>query len=371
MPQRVLFAAGGTMGHIAPALAVAEELQREDQSILVSLVGSAKGIESRIESKYHWDFIPKVPLPRGISVSALSFPFRLSYAILKSIPLVGRSNLVLGFGGYISTPIYFAAKLLRKPIMIHEANALPGFANRLGRRWAREVFVNFATLGRSWNAQVVGIPLRDEIVDLAHRSGRDAAPSLSKRERSRPKILVMGGSLGSAKINEVIWNSLEQLLQKYEIRHLVGYGKLPEKYRAHLEQGARNRRVDSYRVEEFSSNMASAYEEADLVIARAGAVTCAEIRELRKRAILVPLGHGNGEQNFNAEEIVNLGLGISVSDQDFTSSWLLGHIDQAVAIDLESLNNPLQQPLLRAATIMAAAIKKELARSSHSKAEHQ
>lgn len=346
MPETILFAAGGTMGHIGPAISVAESLQERNQNLRIEFVGTKSGLEQKLASQFHWNFIAKAPLPRAISPASLKFPFKFLLALVQSIPLVRRSKVVVGFGGYVATPIYLAAKFMRRPIVIHEANAVAGFANRLGRRWARATFVNFASLGSSWKAETIGIPLKTEITNLALKVQKSPVPDRSKDLQQdgigSRRILVLGGSTGSAKINQVIWDSLGALRDRYRIFHSVGGGNL---------SGAPTG-DESYRAQEFIEEMASAYEQADLVIARAGAVTCAEIRELGKRAILVPLGHGNGEQMLNARDLVESANAVAVADSDFTVRWLLDNIERAFALspDLPT------RPLLQAREIMASRI---------------
>ena len=351
MAGRVLFAAGGTMGHIGPAISVAELLLERNPALDIEFVGTKSGLERTLVSKFRWRYIAKAPLPRAVSISSLIFPFKFALALLQSLPLVRKSQVVVGFGGYVATPIYIAAKIWGRPIIIHEANALAGFANRLGRRWAKSVFVNFDSLGASWNAETIGIPLRKGIIELASRSHQSSRSDTNLVGKNR-RILVLGGSTGSASINRAVWNSLGALVDRYTIRHSMGNGN----------QGITLPQDPNYRAEEFIEEMASAYEEADLVIARAGAVTCAEIRELGKRAILIPLGHGNGEQTLNARELVESGNAIAVSDGAFSGEWLQENLEKALSL---SPTLP-SRPLLDASEIMATRIEKILRESSRS-----
>ena len=341
MVGKILFAAGGTMGHVGPAIAVADLLSQRNPDTEIQFVGTRGGIEQRLNTAFRWRFIAKAPLPRSLSLPSLLFPFTFSFALFQSLRLVRQFEVVVGFGGYVATPIYIAAKLLGRPIVIHEANALAGFANRLGRKWAKSTFVNFDSLGLAWQVETIGIPLRKEIVELALRYRQSTSGDKASRP-GRNRILVLGGSRGSASINQVIWDSLDFLKEKYMIRQSVGVGNL----------GKGSSSETSYRAEEFIDDMAAAYDEAEIVIARAGAVTCAEIRELGKRAILIPLGHGNGEQRLNAAELVECGNALAVSDREFTSQWLIDHLDQVSELEPKLPS----RPLLQADEIMAAQI---------------
>jgi UDP-N-acetylglucosamine--N-acetylmuramyl-(pentapeptide) pyrophosphoryl-undecaprenol N-acetylglucosamine transferase len=159
----------------------------------------------------------------------------------------------------------------------------------------------------------------------------------------------MGGSQGSAAINQVIWSVVEILPPNVKILHAVG-GRNLEEVPTHLLS---DRYRGRYQVTGYIEDVARAYEEADLVIARAGAVTCAEIRALSKRSILVPLGHGNGEQAENARQLVREGFAIAVSDDQFSSSWLMENLERAF-----QLNPPLGlDPRLDATASMVEAIR--------------
>lgn len=337
--KRVLFAAGGTMGHIGPAIAVAEAVKAIAPDSIITFVGS----KSEVERTLHLDFphhkIIKVPLPRKIGFETLIFPFKFTVAVLQSLPLVRQADVVVGFGGYVATPVYLASRLLGRRVILHEANALPGFANRLGRAIGAECFANFEEVGKAWSCQVIGMPLRSAIIEVAKQSHLGTSHGR--------KVVVMGGSQGSTRINKVIWDSLPHLDPSLEILHAVGPKNLNDL------KGVTSR--SGYQAVAFIDDVAKAYKDADLVIARAGAVTCAEIVALRKRAILVPLGHGNGEQTINARSLVEKGLAISVGESEFNREWLTANIDRAFALR-PTVN---AAPLLEATEIMARSILSE------------
>ena len=346
---RYLFAAGGSWGHIGPALAVADQLRRVDSQAQIIFVGSKSKLESAISIPYPVKKILKAPLPRSFSLNSLLFPFKLMIALIQSIFLADGAKAVIGFGGYVSTPIYLAAKLLKKPLFIHEANALPGFANRLGRRFATKTFTNFEGLANQWGAAFIGIPLSDPISELAQqlRSGAHVGGSDQSGVRSDRKILVLGGSQGSARINNTLWDFLSTAPADISILHAVGAGNL-DLINQRLGPFDRSR----YQGVTFIEDMANAYQRADLVISRAGAVTCAEIRELGKRAIIVPLPHGNGEQQINAEAVEKSGQVIVVKDEDFTPGWLAANLENAFILR----DNLPERAMLDASRIMANEI---------------
>jgi UDP-N-acetylglucosamine--N-acetylmuramyl-(pentapeptide) pyrophosphoryl-undecaprenol N-acetylglucosamine transferase len=341
--KRVLFAAGGTMGHLGPAIAVATALTKAAPATEVSFIGTRSDFEFPIEIPYPRHRIIKVPLPRKFDLSVLLFPLRFLIAVVQSIRWVMRVDVVIGFGGYVATPVYVSAWLLRRRIILHEANALPGFANKVGRALGGECFANFEQVGRSWGCAVVGMPLRQEIIDYAkelhQRVGDQSTTTSSARE-----VLVMGGSQGSKRINEALWNALPHLGRDLRFRHAVGTGNLDR-----LPVTAER---EGYEPIAFIDAMAEAYQSADLVIARAGAVTCAELIALGKRAILVPLGHGNGEQSFNAQALVESGNAISIADSTFDAEWLIANLPRALSLQPKLP----RQPRLDAVEAIVSAI---------------
>ena len=323
--RRVLFAAGGTMGHIGPALAVATSLRTKDPKAEITFVGTRAGLESGMDLGFPLVRIIKVPLPRRFGLDLALFPFRFLIALLQSLVIISRIDTIVGFGGYVSTPLYLAGWLRRRRLIVHEANALPGFANRVGKALGAETYANFENVARMWECEAIGIPLREEVIELAR----------AKQSEKPGEILIMGGSQGSARINEVIWSALERLPSNIVIVHAVGERNLVD-VPAHLLHGADPR----YRAVGYIDGIAAAYGRAQLVIARAGAVTCAELRALRKRSILIPLGHGNGEQAENAQELVREGIAIAVADRDFTADWLIENLQRAFALESVASTDP-------------------------------
>ena len=168
MKTTVVFAGGGTAGHVEPALAVADWLRKARPDWQLSFVGTKSGLENQLVPSAGFELIniPKVLMPRQFTPSVLIWPFKLIYATWKSFNICRSASLVIGFGGYACPPIYLAAAILRKPIFIHEANAIPGWANRLGALFAKEIFIAFSRagnkIGRWRNAKLTGMPIRSE-----------------------------------------------------------------------------------------------------------------------------------------------------------------------------------------------------------------
>lgn len=322
----VVLAGGGTAGHVNPLLAVAHELVRRHPSITLSVLGTEEGIETELvpAAGYQLRFLPRVPLPRRPSGDWFSLPQRLQSAVSAAADVMTETaaDVVVGFGGYVSTPAYLAARRLGIPVVIHEQNARPGLANRLGARWAASTAVTFEKTGLP-NAVVTGLPLRQEIADLvAQRSGEthgsDARLDAMRKleiDPDLPTLVVTGGSLGAQRINDAIVACAAALTEHSQVLHLTGRGKsdCAEAAVAALPEAMRGR----YHVREYLPEMQWAYSVADLVVCRAGAGTVCELAALGLPAVYVPLPIGNGEQARNAQGIIAAGGGVLVEDRDF------------------------------------------------------
>jgi UDP-N-acetylglucosamine--N-acetylmuramyl-(pentapeptide) pyrophosphoryl-undecaprenol N-acetylglucosamine transferase len=329
MEHRVIFAGGGTAGHIEPALAVGEALLVRDSRISCEFIGVKDGLESLLIPKrgYRIHYIPKAAFPRKISPRAILFPFLLVRAILKARSIIKGADLVIGFGGYVSTPAYLAASSLKVPILIHEANAKPGLANQIGRHLASVTAVNFKEVARQWPGSVLtGMPIRQSLNNLVELENKRSFRQLNCQswgfDANRPVVAVFGGSLGSTHINAVIAEFLEKYHEKYQqvqIIHALGINNdLPKASSNYLPQP-------------YFHDMASIYGSADLLITRSGAVTCSELASLGKYSILIPLPHGNGEQFDNAAALVAQGSALMVSNDDFSAEWLEKNLATALS----------------------------------------
>ena len=342
---RVLLAGGGTAGHVNPLLATAAALRdpalggREGAGILV--LGTAEGLEAGLvpEAGFDMAVVPRVPMPRRPTGDLFMLPRRLSRAVGaagEAIEAVG-AQVVVGFGGYVSTPAYLAARRAGVPVVIHEQNARPGLANRLGASWAQAVALTFASTrlkASKGRTEVTGLPLRPAIADLVtqrstaegtHRARVDGAQALGL-DPDMPTLLVTGGSLGAQHLNEVLSESLDSLPAGLQVLHLTGKDKdVP--VRAALEAavaaGAPEDLTERYHVLDYLTTMEQAYACADGVLCRSGAGTVAEITALGLPALYVPLPIGNGEQRLNAADVLASGGGRMVLDADLKPSDIL------------------------------------------------
>lgn len=310
-----LLAGGGTAGHVNPLLATADELRRREPDASIIVVGTAEGLEARLVPLRGYELvtIPRLPFPRRPNGAAVKFLPRLLGVIaqLRSL-IVDRSvDVVVGFGGYAAAPAYLAARRAGVPLVIHEANARPGLANRLGARFTPYVGVVFAGTPLP-HATLTGLPLRREIAELDTTAvSREARESFGL-VGDAPVLLVTGGSLGAQRLNHTIRDAFGAVLDAgWQILHI--WGDKPDL----VDPGA-----DGYVVVRYSDRMDLAFAAADLVVARAGAATVSELAVLGLPSVLVPYPVGNGEQKVNAHDLVEAGAAILVDDARFTPRFV-------------------------------------------------
>ncbi|XBH22559.1 undecaprenyldiphospho-muramoylpentapeptide beta-N-acetylglucosaminyltransferase [Jonesiaceae bacterium BS-20] len=335
MSKSILLAGGGTAGHVNPLLAVADQIRATYPDAVIRVLGTKEGLESDLVPArgFDLDLVPRVPMPRKPSPAWFTLPKNLNAAVraARETMVTYETDVVIGFGGYVSTPAYLAARKLGVPVVIQEQNARPGLANRLGARWASAISTTFAQTALK-GAQVTGLPLRHEIADLADRltTDRAAVRSTAAQELgldpARPILVVTGGSLGALSLNTAVSRAAGQLLaQGMQILHLTGRGKSGPVLAAISDIDPTLR--PDYHVLEYLAQMDLAYAVADLVVCRSGAGTVCELAALGVPAIFVPLPIGNGEQRLNAMDMVNAGGALLVADQDLTAQWLVDTVN--------------------------------------------
>ncbi|WP_307844157.1 undecaprenyldiphospho-muramoylpentapeptide beta-N-acetylglucosaminyltransferase [Sanguibacter suaedae] len=334
MVESVLLAGGGTAGHVNPLLAVADELERRNPGVRMVVLGTREGLESDLVPArgLRLAVVPRVPMPRRPTLDWFRLPGRLRAAVRAAGAAIDEidAQVVVGFGGYVSTPAYLAARRRGVPVVVQEQNARPGLANRLGARWARSVALTFPAAAFP-DAQVTGLPLRTEIAGLLTERADDADGSRRKAaaelglDPDAPVVLVTGGSLGAKRINDTVASCAEELTRDgVQVLHLTGRGKADDVRSAvaglPADQAAR------YHVLEYLADMHHAYAVADLVVCRSGAGTVCELAALGLPAVFVPLPIGNGEQRLNAAAFVEAGGGLLVADDDFTAGWVRSEV---------------------------------------------
>ena len=314
----VLLAGGGSAGHVSPLLALADCLRRSDPDVRITALGTETGLEQRLVPArgYPLRTIPKVAFPRRPSTDLARLPASLRRAVLAAGAAIDAAGaeVVVGFGGYVSTPAYLAARRRGIPIVVHEQNARPGMANRLGARMTPYVATTFASTVLP-HATVVGMPLRHEIARLDRSAARDEALAHFGLSDTRPTLLVTGGSLGAQRLNATFAERVGVLRAAgVQVLHVSGLGK-------EFDPGPQPSGAP-YVVVPYADRMDLAYAAADLVVARAGANTVCELTAVGLPAVYVPLPIGNGEQRVNAADVVAAGGGVLVDDGDVTPAWV-------------------------------------------------
>lgn len=328
-PLSVLLAGGGTAGHVSPLLAMADAIKAARPDARITVVGTADGLETRLVPAAGYDLrlIDRVPLPRRPDLDALRFPVRYRRAVRASARIIAEveADVVVGVGGYVCTPVYRAAAKAGVPVVVHEANARAGLANRVGSKRAAVVAAAFDGTGLP-GARRVGMPMRGPVARLDRAAQRDAARAELGLDPQAPTLLVTGGSLGALSLNRAVVGALPVLAERgIQVLHVTGHGK------AVTGPDGQPMEAPGYHQVEYVDGMASAYAAADLVLCRAGAGTVCEVAAVGLPSVLVPLPIGNGEQRLNAAGLVAAGGALTVADADLDAHWLAERVAPLLA----------------------------------------
>src|ERR1700742_1024036 len=335
--MRVVLAGGGSAGHIEPALAVADALRQADPGAMIICLGTERGLETRLVPMrgYELAMIPAVPLPRSVTPRLLAVPGKLAGAVSAAAGGLDRmkADVVVGFGGYVSTPGYLAARRRHVPIVVHEANPRPGLANKLGARLTENVFTGHPATQLA-HATHLGIPIRREIAELDRLGLGDKARAHFGLRPDLPVLLVTGGSQGARSLNDALYGALDLLRSSgVQVLHVTGPRNEAEAPPAgSAAPGA------PYVAVPYVDRMDLAYAAADFALCRAGAMTCAELTAVGLPAAYVPLPIGNGEQRLNALPIVARGGGLLVDDAELTADWIKSVL-LPVLLDIDRVAN--------------------------------
>lgn len=333
MTKKIVLAGGGTAGHVNPLLSTALELRSRGYDVVA--LGTSRGLETTLVPAAGVELvtIERVPLPRKPSLQFFSLPGRMKRAIAQCRSALSGADALVGFGGYVSTPAYLAARKMSLPIIIHEQNARPGLANQVGARWASAMGLTFPSTplkAKHGVTVVTGLPLRPAIQALAaartteegRESARRTAASKLGVDPDMQTLLITGGSLGALNVNRAMVKVAAELPQGVQVVHLTGKGKDQEVRDAVKAAGV----ADRWHVIDYLSTMEDALAVADLVVCRSGAGTVAEMTALGLPCVYVPLPIGNGEQKLNAADHVAQGGALLVADHDLTSDYVRGTI---------------------------------------------
>lgn len=323
----VLIMAGGTGGHVFPALALARLLRERQQDVV--WLGTRRGLEARVvpADGFPIEWLSVGGLRGKGFITLLAAPYQLFRALWQALAIMRkhRPAVVVGLGGFVTGPGGVAAWLCRRPLVIHEQNAIAGFTNRCLARLAKEVLTAFpGAFGPGVAVREIGNPVRSDIAALPSPTERFAT-------RTGPiRLLVVGGSLGAARLNSAVPQALAELARRgmaaFDVRHQSGEKQLDAARAAYNAAGV------NARVNPFIEDMAEAYAWADLVVCRSGALTVSELAAAGVGAVLVPYPHAvDDHQTHNAEVLVRAGAAVRIGDAELTPQRLADELQHRAA----------------------------------------
>lgn len=336
---RILLTGGGTGGHIIPALATAHALRRLRPDVEVEFAGTAERMEARLVPADGWPFheIEARPLRRELTAANLAVPAVVVRAALRLRRLIDERGVVAAcvFGGYTSGPLAVGARLAGIPLVLHEQNAVPGLANRIAARWARTVAVSVPGVSEAFphpdRVVFTGNPVRDDLADADLDALRGRAAEAFGLDPERRTLLVFGGSLGAARINDAVLGAGPRLdaPEGVQILHAAGARDAARVARAWEEMGRDGLPVHCV---PFLDRMDLAYALADVVVCRSGASTIAELTACGIPSVLVPYPHAAAdEQTANARALTEAGAGLLLPDAELDADRLLAAVGPILA----------------------------------------
>jgi UDP-N-acetylglucosamine--N-acetylmuramyl-(pentapeptide) pyrophosphoryl-undecaprenol N-acetylglucosamine transferase len=338
-----VIAGGGTAGHVFPALATAESLVH-GHGANVSFIGTAAGLEAGLVERHGFAFNPvgAIPLQRKVSIDTFRLPFAFARAVKECRPLVAKADVVLGMGGYVSGPAVSAAIKERVPVVLHEQNAIPGLANKVYARRAKVVALSFEEAGRrlarSAKKAVTGNPVRSSVATIrTHRNElRSEALEVLGLDSNRRTVVVFGGSQGAVHVNQVAVEACRVLSGRADTQVLILAGRKNGQTVAQALDALGTGEPGGLKVSSmaFLDRMELAYAVADLVIARAGATSIAEITAAGLACILIPYPHATaGHQDANAKVLEHAGAAVIVGDAGLSAIGLAGLVSELLDDD--------------------------------------
>lgn len=341
MTTRILFAGGGTAGHVFPAVAVARAMVELDPTIEPVFAGTADRLEDKLvpAAGFRIHHVAALPLPRRLSPGLLKVPGGLRAAVRRCESIIREEGAVgaVTFGGYVSFPVSRAAHRLDLPLVIHEQNAVPGLANRFAGRWASRIAVTFPgsadRFGHPDRVVVTGNPVRDEMLSLDVDARRAEARASFGLDPDTPTLLVFGGSQGARSLNRAIvrahglWSEPGQL----QVLHAAGASQHGEAAAA-WEKARGEHDGPRVRCVDFIEDMGAAYAAADIVVCRAGATSIAELTALGRPSVLVPYPHATRDhQMHNARALAQVGGAQVIDDGELTGRRLVDAVEPWIA----------------------------------------
>jgi len=321
--KRIVLTGGGTAGHVTPNLAIIPELK--SKGLEVHYIGQIDGIEKKLVKGVvdYYHHISAGKLRRYFDFKNFTDVFKIVLGVIKSIYLLLkiRPKLVFSKGGFVSCPVVWASWLLRIPVIIHESDLTPGLTNRLSAPFAKKICYSFPETIKYINSSKAvhtGIPVRSAIQNGNATLGREICDFKS----DKPVLLIVGGSLGSKVINDLIRGNIDTLTNQFSICHICGQNG--------LDTSLMNR-VDYRQFEYVDQELPDFFAMADLVISRAGATILFELLAVKKPSLLIPLSKkaSRGDQILNAKSFAKQGLAIVVEEENLAEIFIIDKIQEA------------------------------------------
>lgn len=320
--KKIILTGGGTAGHVTPNIALLPSLKKAGYDI--SYIGSYEGIEKKLieEQNIPYYGISSGKLRRYLDIKNFTDPFRVlkGFSEAKKLMKQIQPDILFSKGGFVSVPVVFAAKHYKIPVIIHESDMTPGLANKLSLPMATKICCNFpetVKLLPEGKAVLTGSPIRAEL----HKGTRNIGLKFAGLSTGKPVILVIGGSQGSAAINQAVRAILSQILTKYQVIHICG--------KDNLDNSLKNR-AGYAQFEYVKNELKDVFAAADLIISRAGANAICEILSLRKPNILIPLSKAasRGDQILNADSYQKQGFSKVIEEENLTGKILWDSIEE-------------------------------------------
>lgn len=320
--KKIILTGGGTAGHVTPNIALLPSLKKAGYDI--SYIGSYEGIEKKLieEQNIPYYGISSGKLRRYLDIKNFTDPFRVlkGFSEAKKLMKQIQPDILFSKGGFVSVPVVFAAKHYKIPVIIHESDMTPGLANKLSLPMAAKICCNFPEtikLLPEGKAVLTGSPIRAEL----HKGTRNIGLKFAGLSTGKPVILVIGGSQGSAAINQAVRAILSQILTKYQVIHICG--------KDNLDNSLKNR-AGYAQFEYVKNELKDVFAAADLIISRAGANAICEILSLRKPNILIPLSKAasRGDQILNADSYQKQGFSKVIEEENLTGKILWDSIEE-------------------------------------------
>lgn len=336
--MRVLICGGGTAGHINPAISIAKHIMKKNNRAEILFVGTEKGLEAKLvpRENFHLETIKVRGFKRKLSLDTLVTVKELFQGLLEARKIVKdyRPDVVIGTGGYVCGPVVFNAARMKIPTLIHEQNAFPGVTNRILSRFVDRVAISFkeseSYFKKREKVMFTGNPLRSEMLEAE----RDTARQKLKIQKDEFFVVIFGGSRGAEKINQEVSELIKKYYREIDFKLLFATG---ERQYEKIHENLKTYQSENINVVPYIYDMANVMAAADLVVARAGAMTLSELTALKTPSILIPSPYVTANhQEHNARALEENGAAIVILEKDLTSDILYKQI-MSLAQDKNSL----------------------------------